>query len=897
MEEELIKSEERFYKAFNNNPNPFAITRARDYKVVDINEAFLKLLEFKREEVIGNYLQNLTIFPGERRQALTSDLLKLEKIEIPETEIRTKSGKILFASVYSQVIDLEGERHILTNLIDITERKKSEEALRINKERFRALTMASSQTIYRMSPDWKIMYSTTGGDTFKPASVETSNWLKEYVPKEEHEKVFSAVNKAVESKTMFELEHKVIRFDGSVGWTYSRAIPLINEKGEITEWFGAANEITVQKESEEALKKSEERFKKAFESNPNPATITRTSDFKIIGVNAAFLHLFEFTRDEVIGNTYIDLDLYPQSTRDKLLSTFLKNKIIKSTQVDVKTNSGKILNMLVSGEIIHFGNEDHMLVNFVDITHQKQAEEALKISEERFSKAFLNGPFGAIMAHIPDYRCVEVNSTFLELFDFKREEVIGHTSLELNIFQEKDRSEIISLIERGGSVHYRELDMQTKTGQTINVLFSVQKLLIGNEFYIFSSYVDITARKRAEEDLYQSEQRWITTLSSLNEAVIATDQQGKVTFLNLEAECLMGWAKNEVMNLPVHDFYYTIHEDTKEPLDNPVHKILAEGKSYHEKNHKLLVRKQGEQIPIEESGAPIRDWNGNPTGTVLIFHDISEQKLYDKKMKEYSSMLEERVKERTYELELAKEQAESADRLKTSFLLTMSHELRTPLNSIIGFSGILHKEFAGPLNEEQKKQINMISSSGRHLLHLVNDILDMSKLEVGQLVVQIAPFEVEKVIDHVLEIEKPFAEDKGIEIKVIKPDEMIIAESDAARFQQVILNLVHNALKFTDEGFVSIEYGSDKDKIWIRVADTGIGIKEEKISRLFVSFAQIQDDDLIRRHQGTGSGLGLAISKKIMELLHGSITVQSKYGEGSIFTVTLAQEKEVKRRA
>jgi PAS domain S-box-containing protein len=1146
----------------------------------------------------------------------------------------------------------------------LTDGEKAEEALRPGEEPFKALIHAISQIVYRMSPDWKIMYSLSGGNFIPSTTIENNNWLEEYIPAENREMVLNAIQKAIETKSMFELEHPVVQLDGSIGWTYSKAIPILNDQGEITEWFGAATDTSQRKKIEEDLKKSEERFKKAFNSNPNPATITRISDFIIIDVNTAFLNLFEFSSDEVIGHTYPDLDLYSISTRNELLTRFLKDRFIKSTEIDVKTKSGHILKMLVSGEIITFAKEDHLLVNFVDISEQKRVEEALKRSEERFhkffnnnpnpvcitrvidskimdaneawlhlleykreevighsaleinlypendikrnellwtvankgliknaelelisktakkilvlvsaellnidgvdhilsnfiditrrkqaeeelkksesrhrkffesgiigvifwgtdgrikdandkflqmtgytrdeikqgkvcwtditperyrardqerlkelnqtgwnknpvekeyvckdgsrinvlisgvmmdnnlglafvlditerkkyeeqlqrdekrhrrffesglfgavywnidgriteandkfieitgfdreefakgqvlwndltveehrqlvsdkvkelleggqitqpyeadihrkdgqritllisaavlddtkkegiafaldiserkkwekelqqseerfSKAFFNGPSAAILTRQSDKKTLAVNSNFLEMFGFLEEEVIGRTTGELNIYKNNvDRNRLIALTDKQGYVHAREIEMLTRFGKVLNVLFSSQIIFINGENHYYLNLVDITDRKIAENALKRSEELWVTTLSSINEAVIATDQKGIIKFINPEAECLMGWRKNEVINRPVTRFYRTIDEITRKKNEDPVNKILREGISYREKNHKLLIRKEGEEIPIEESGAPIKNGDEEVSGIVLVFHDVTEHKLFEKNLKEYNFTLEEKVKERTSELVLAKEQAESADRLKTSFLLTMSHELRTPLNSIIGFSGILNKELAGPLNEEQKKQTTMIFQSGRHLLHLVNDILDMSKIEVGKLQINIESFEVGKSISQVMEIEKPFAEKKGLAFHLNKPEGTITIESDPARFQQVILNLVHNAVKFTDQGYVSVEYGIEENNIYVTVSDSGIGIKEENIPKLFISFSRVQDDDLVRSHEGTGSGLGLAISRKIMDLLHGSIEVKSTYGKGSIFKVTL----------
>ncbi|WAI00434.1 ATP-binding response regulator [Methanogenium organophilum] len=249
--------------------------------------------------------------------------------------------------------------------------------------------------------------------------------------------------------------------------------------------------------------------------------------------------------------------------------------------------------------------------------------------------------------------------------------------------------------------------------------------------------------------------------------------------------------------------------------------------------------------------------------------------------------LEEKVSERTRELAEVNEHLKELDRLKSMFIATMSHELRTPLNSIIGFSGILLKGWSGDINEEQIKQLTIIDSSARHLLGLINDVIDISKIEAGTIELSLSSYDLVPVISDVLLSFRESANEQKIALYTDIPETLEIF-GDERRTKQILINLIGNAFKFTDGGSVTVTAGTDGDTVHISVTDTGIGIPEGSVQRLFKPFIRVRTEGRMTE----GTGLGLYLSRKLARALGGEITVASSPGEGSEFTVILPLESE-----
>ena len=522
---------------------------------------------------------------------------------------------------------------------------------------------------------------------------------------------------------------------------------------------------------------------------------------------------------------------------------------------------------------------------------REQAEKALRQSEERFRLIMESSTDlvavldleGRRLYNSPSYRNILGDPTGLR-GSLSFEEIHPEDRARVRLsFQETVRT------GAGQRLEYRLVD---HLGQVrhIESQGSVMRDEHGRVAKVLVVSRDVTERQRAEEALRQSEQKYRELVEHANSIILRWTRDGRITFLNEFGQRFLGYTQDEIRGRHVFDTLVPETESGGRQLPSLIDQICANPAAF-EQNVNQNVRRNGERVWICWTNKVVLDPQGQVAEILSIGLDITARKRIEEELRETQANLERRVADRTAELAAAKDRAEAADRLKSSFLATMSHELRTPLNSIIGFTGILIQGLAGPLNPEQRKQLEMVRGSARHLLALINDVLDISKIEAGQLEVAREPVDLRASVEKVAALVKPLADKKGLALRVELAPEIGTVQSDQRRVEQVLLNLLNNALKFTERGEITLSAqtvpgtaGDPHATIRLSVADTGVGIKPEDLATLFQPFRQI-DSGLARYHEGTG--LGLAICRRLAELMGGKVHARSEWGKGSTFSFTL----------
>jgi PAS domain S-box-containing protein len=642
--------------------------------------------------------------------------------------------------------------------------------------------------------------------------------------------------------------------------------PLKREDGALQGGVVVLHDITERKRAEEAVRQSEARYHLLFDSNPHPVWVYDLQTLAILDVNQSAVRNYGYPREEFLSLTI--KDIRPPEDVPALLESAMKAPPDTESAGVWKhcKKDGTLIDVEITSHPLVYGVKNARLVVATDITTRKRAEAALQTSEEKF-RSVVQTANDAIVTADSHGSITDFNRGAEAIFGYSAQEVIGKPLAVLmpDRFKEPHQRGFKRYLETG-EAHVIgktvELAAKRKDGTEFPVELSLSSWKTRNGLFFTGILSDITSRKNAEEALRQSEERFRLLVSEVTDyAILVLDPEGRIASWNAGAERIKGYKRDEIIGQHFSRFYPK--EDVEQGKPAYELKVAAEQGRFEDEGWR--VRKDGSPFWANVVITALRDATGRLRGFGKVTRDVTERK-------------------RTHELLMqAKEEAERGSKFKDQFLSTMSHELRTPLNAVLGFSDLLADERYGPLNDRQQRYVAHIHTGGKHLLKLISDILDLSKIEAGRMELAREDVTVSSAFSEVISALYPLAEKKS-QALLPQVEPHIHVHADAMRFKQVLMNLVANAIKFTPEGGrIELAARQVDNQVRVEVRDNGPGIPPDQQQRIFEAFVRLTQTGSATE----GTGLGLAITSRLVELHGSKLGIESRPGEGSCFYFSL----------
>lgn len=699
----------------------------------------------------------------------------------------------------------------------------------------------------------------------------------------------------------------------------------------------------------EDLRESEERFRAIFNAANDAIFIHDPETGSILDVNRKAEEMFGLSREELLRAEIGKLSSgLPSFTQEDAIAWIRKAAagIPQLFEWRAKDKNNRLFWVEINMSLAALGAVERIIVSVRDIGDRKEAELGLMEQRDAAQRYFA---IAGVMLAVLDRngKVALINPRGCEILGYDQEEIIGVDWFE-SLLPPRLRTQVKEVFQKlmAGDVEpveYYENPVRRKDGEERTLAFhnTILKDDSGKTTGVLFSGEDITARKQAEAELKRINKELLAVNRIIMACASSMDTESILNRVLDEALAITELEGGTICNVtPEETLHIVAHRATSEKTieDLSTHQIKIGDCLCGQcaRDHKPLILRDREAVlkfSTREAtrGEDIRFHAAFPLvagerclGVLCVFtrtdakpaeeslellETVSAQiaiaidnaQLYEKNL-HYADNLEDKVHERTTELDearrallnlvedlnIANEKLKELDKLKSMFVANMSHELRTPLNSIIGFSSIILEEWFGPLNEKQKMNLSAVKRSGKHLLALINDVIDLSKIEAGLLPTYVEQFDIYEVIEEALENVERGAKSKGVEIIRKLPQGAAPLKTDKRRLLQCLLNLLSNAVKFTNQGSVTVEFAETAEKFRIEVTDTGIGIKEEDREKLFQPFSRLQPPGSSRY---PGTGLGLHLTQKILrEVLRGDIEFSSEPGKGSRFIISAQRE-------
>ena len=774
LEEALQASELKFSLAFQSSPYAIVITRQSNGKILEVNPAFEALSGYPRQDAVGKTTLELGMWvDAQERERFLTDLRQEGRVDQREYLFRRRDETPFTGLLSARSLDLQDEQVLLGSILDISERKDAEQALRAQANLQEQLSQFADTVpgvvyVYRLRPDGSgdcpyvsprvaALYGVT-----PEQAAEDAQFMIDPVHPDDLDAFLASIQASAHKLDPWHAEFRIRHPRRGIVWIEAMSTPKAEADGSIV-WHGFLFDITQRKQIEQTLRLSQFTLESASE-----AVYWIRPDSSFHYCNTAASKMLGYSNDQLKHMSMADLNAEVQGAAWHEHFAELKRQGHILLETTHRTQDGRLIPVEVSANYMTFEGAEYNCAIVRDITERKRAEEAILASQRELEQR-----------------------------------VIERTR-ELAASEERFRL-AMEATEEG------LWDWNVQTG-----------------------------------DCYYSP-GWFKMLGYEPKAILAH----------------------------VDTWIDSLHPDEREAIVAKAGQQLATGGSY-ELEFRLRTATGGYVWVVSRGKVVQRDADGKPVRAIGTHIDITERRRTLQELADLNRNLEQKVAERTAQLQ-------AASAAKSQFLAHMSHEIRTPMNAVLGLSQLLEKE---PLEPGELAMVRHIRQSGDSLLHIINDILDLSKIEAGQLRLDPQPFTLPELLTRVDHLLRNTAESKGLTLVVQQsPTDPGVLLGDSLRLEQILVNLTGNAIKFTAEGRVTLSVRSvtsKEDRMHVRfeVQDTGIGIAPDVISQLFKPFSQA--DASITRHFG-GTGLGLAISRRLVDLMGGDMGVTSQVGQGSTF--------------
>lgn len=955
---ELRQSEERFRLLADNSTDLISLIRVTPgFKTEYVSPACLQITGYTQEDFYNDENLGLEMMHPDDREAFLAHINSGEEAGDRPVGFRVihKDGHIVrIEQTHKYIYNSDGElaaMHLIAH--DVTERVEAEEALKESEEKYRAVVANINSGIMVIQDGKAVFYNPAVYKMLGYTEREFSkiDSLSTIHPDDVHLAIDRTKERMAGVRSTDSIIMRSLTRSGDIKWLETRSVKITWNNRPAVQAF--IIDITDRFNAEEALKESEEKFSSSFHASPSAIAITTLHEGEFIEVNDSFTQVTGYSREEVIGKSRQDINLWANlEERASTLDILEKQGKIRDEEIDFRMKSGELRTWLFSAEVLNIGGKECMITVTNDITDRKKREQ-LQVAENHVltllgKGAELSELLEAIVI-LGESNDSQIKGSVL-LFEPEKEilvPVVGphipeeyYSALSQGIPIGPDMGtcgsaaylrkrvvvsditdnplfpqDIVKLAVDNGLLAYWSQPIISSDGELLGTIANYSGM-VGEPTEAAIAVLEWSARiaaiaieqKRAEETLANEAIRRRLLIEQSSDGIVVLEQDGRVCEANQKFCEMLGYSTEEAVNLSVWDWEFQF------PREQVVQMIQSvdDAGDHFETRHR---RKDGSvyDVEISTNGAMV-------AGQKLIFcvcRDITERKRMEGELKAHRDHLEELVHERTTELtavnsqlkdelserkkiekELrqAKDEADVANVAKSEFLARMSHEIRTPIHGIMG---TLDLAAEGTLGLEQRQYLTMARSSADSLLNVINDILDFSKIEAGKLEIEDVEFHLPSALDETIESMAVSAFRKGLELTCHIDDGIPKAlVGDSGRLRQIIINLVGNSIKFTGHGEIAVNVTMEKETkkdVVIRfvVRDTGIGISEEKRDMIFETFQQA--DGSVSRQYG-GTGLGLTICRQLVDRMGGKIWVESTPGQGSSFNFTLKFAKKSKKK-